>query len=151
MDAGLDAILDIPGPRVLREPGILDKVSGAPAWAGQIGRHSAAQGIRPNGPDLLRRRPRPGPADGTGETAAQNPRAPLAALLGTPRVVILQATAVGATTGELARASGVSAASATRHTTVLRDTGLLVSHRHGPAVLHTLTPTGAALLRPDPA
>ncbi|MGW3654047.1 ArsR/SmtB family transcription factor [Streptomyces sp. NPDC000878] len=88
---------------------------------------------------------------GTGATGAQNPRAPLAALLGTTRAVILQATAAGATTGELARAAGVSAASATRHTTVLRDAGLLVSHRHGPSVLHTLTPTGAALLRPDPA
>ncbi|ELP64045.1 ArsR/SmtB family transcription factor [Streptomyces turgidiscabies] len=84
---------------------------------------------------------------GTGESGAQQPRAPLSALLGTTRAVILQATATGATTGELARAAGVSAASATRHTTVLRDAGLLVSHRHGPAVLHTLTPPGAALLR----
>ncbi|MFE9648466.1 ArsR/SmtB family transcription factor [Streptomyces sp. NPDC006365] len=83
----------------------------------------------------------------TDEADAQQTRAPLSALLGATRAVILQATAVGATTGELARAAGVSAASATRHTAVLRDAGLLISRRHGPSVLHTLTPTGAALLR----
>ncbi|WP_055522377.1 ArsR/SmtB family transcription factor [Streptomyces graminilatus] len=82
------------------------------------------------------------PAPRTEETGA-----PLGSLLGETRAVVLRAVATGATTGELARAAGVSAASATRHTTVLRDAGLLVSHRHGPAVLHTLTPTGAALLR----
>ncbi|WP_069766702.1 helix-turn-helix transcriptional regulator [Streptomyces sp. LUP47B] len=83
----------------------------------------------------------------TDDADAQDCRAPLAALLGGTRAVILQATATGATTSELARAAGVSVASATRHTTVLRDAGLLVSHRHGQAVLHALTPTGAALLR----
>ncbi|WP_369033269.1 ArsR/SmtB family transcription factor [Streptomyces adonidis] len=246
LEAGLDAILDIPRPRVLSELGILDKVSGAPAWAGQLAdiqprkefvrtvRTYYDVALRPHddhiqahidadrsvraralldggmdgllaglGPYMRWRRPTleveyaedrdlhlegrgltlvpsyfcwgfpvsladsglppvlayplrhaASRTDGngeTGETGAQKPRAPLAALLGATRAVILQATAVGATTGELARAAGVSAASATRHTTVLRDAGLLVSHRHGPAVLHTLTPTGAALLRPDPA
>ncbi|MBR7678841.1 helix-turn-helix transcriptional regulator, partial [Streptomyces daliensis] len=50
-------------------------------------------------------------------------------------------------TGELARAIGVSASSASQHTTALRNTGLITSHRHGASVLHTLTPLGAALLR----
>ncbi len=80
------------------------------------------------------------------EAGDQRSQAPLSALLGSTRAAVLRATEAGATTGELARAAGVSAASATRHTTVLRDAGLLTSHRHGPAVLHTLTPTGAALL-----
>jgi DNA-binding MarR family transcriptional regulator len=85
----------------------------------------------------------PDPASRDARTA----KAPLAALLGTTRATILRAAATGATTGELARAAGVSAASATRHTTALRDAGLLMSHRHAATVLHTITPVGAALLR----
>ncbi|MDW4905839.1 helix-turn-helix domain-containing protein [Streptomyces sp. ADMS] len=236
LDAGLEAILDVPRKRVLRELNILDRVNGAPDWTRQLTdvgprkefvrtvRTYYDVAIRPHsdhiqahidadrsvrarnlldggtdallsglGPYMRWRRPTlevdypedrdlylqgrgltlvpsyfcwGGPvsladsglppvlayplrheASRAGETGAQGPRAPLSALLGTTRAVILRATATGATTGELARAAGVSAASASRHTTVLRDAGLLVSHRDGPAVLHTLTPTGAALLR----
>ncbi|WP_327694923.1 ArsR/SmtB family transcription factor [Streptomyces sp. NBC_00459] len=236
LDAGLEAILDIPRQRVLRELNILDRVNGAPAWTRQLPdagprkefvrtvRNYYDVAIRPHGdhiqahidadrsarardlldggtdrllaslgPYMRWRRPTlevdycedrdlhlqgrglrlvPSyfcwggpvsladsglppvlayplrlPASRTDETDAHKPRAPLPALLGATRAVMLRATAAGATTGELARAAGVSAASATRHTTVLRDAGLLVSHRHGPVVLHTLTPMGAALLR----
>ncbi|MFE2290394.1 ArsR/SmtB family transcription factor [Streptomyces sp. NPDC059452] len=87
---------------------------------------------------------RPAPDDGRSATPSRP--APLSALIGATRAAMLRATTTGATTGELARAAGVSAASATRHTTVLRNSGLLVSKRHGPVVLHTLTPTGTALL-----
>lgn len=73
--------------------------------------------------------------------------APLATLLGRTRAAVLRAGATGATTGELARAAGVSASSASQHATALRDAGLIVSHRHAASVLHTLTPLGAALLR----
>jgi DNA-binding transcriptional ArsR family regulator len=73
--------------------------------------------------------------------------APLATLLGRTRAAVLRATATGATTGELARAAGVSASSASQHATALRDTGLIVSHRQAAFVHHTLTPLGAALLR----
>lgn len=73
--------------------------------------------------------------------------APLAALLGATRADILHAAEVGATTSELARLTGVSAATASRHATVLRDTGLLSSHRHANTVIHALTPLGASLLR----
>ncbi|MET8828967.1 winged helix-turn-helix domain-containing protein [Streptomyces sp. NPDC004610] len=73
--------------------------------------------------------------------------APLAALVGTARAGVLHAVRHGATTGEIARAAGVSLSAASRHATVLRDAGLITSVRHGAAVLHTLTPTGAALLR----
>ncbi|RII19550.1 Helix-turn-helix domain protein [Streptomyces sp. YIM 130001] len=73
--------------------------------------------------------------------------ASLAALLGRTRAAVLRTTAVGATTGEIARALGVSASSASQHAASLRDAGLLVSHRHTHSVLHTLTPLGAALLR----
>ncbi|GAA3884026.1 winged helix-turn-helix domain-containing protein [Streptomyces lacrimifluminis] len=236
LDAGLEAILDIPRQRVLRELNILDRANGAPAWTRQLADNGPREefvrtirtyydvAIRPHadhiqahidadrsararnlldggtdgllaglGPYMRWRRPTlevdycedrdlhldgrgltlvpsyfcwGGPvsladadlppvlayplrhaASRTDETGAQKPRAALPALLGDTRAVILRATATAATTGELARAAGVSAASATRHTTVLRDAGLVVSHRHGPVVLHTLTPTGAALLR----
>lgn len=71
----------------------------------------------------------------------------LAALLGQTRATILFAAAEGATNGELARAAGVAASSASKHSTALRDAGLLTTSRHGASVLHTLTPLGAALLR----
>ncbi|MGW0759593.1 ArsR family transcriptional regulator [Streptomyces sp. NPDC002814] len=73
--------------------------------------------------------------------------APLTSLLGRARAVALRAASTGATTGEIARAAGVSASSASRHATVLRDAGLITTIRIGPTVLHTLTPTGASLLR----
>ncbi|WP_443071388.1 ArsR family transcriptional regulator [Streptomyces sp. NBC_01465] len=55
-----------------------------------------------------------------------------------------------ATTGELACAAGVSASSASQHTTALRDAGLIASRRQGASVLHILTPLGASLLRSNP-
>ncbi|MBV1936468.1 winged helix-turn-helix domain-containing protein [Streptomyces sp. BV286] len=72
---------------------------------------------------------------------------PLATLLGRTRAAVLRAVATGATTGEVAQATGVSASSASQHATALRDAALIVSHRHATSVLHTLTPLGAALLR----
>ncbi|MZE75528.1 helix-turn-helix domain-containing protein [Streptomyces xinghaiensis] len=71
----------------------------------------------------------------------------LTALLGRARAVALYAASAGATTGEIARAAGVSASSASRHATALRDAGLVTSVRHGPTVLHTLTPAGVSVLR----
>jgi DNA-binding transcriptional ArsR family regulator len=53
----------------------------------------------------------------------------------------------GCTTSELARRVGVSLASASQHASVLREAGLVHTLRQGGAVLHTLTPLGAALLR----
>ncbi|MEU0675829.1 winged helix-turn-helix domain-containing protein [Streptomyces sp. NPDC006172] len=75
--------------------------------------------------------------------------ASLAALLGRTRTVVLRAAAVGATTGELARLAGLSASGASRHAAVLREAGLITSHRRATMVLHTLTPLGAALLRAE--
>ncbi|MFG3017271.1 ArsR family transcriptional regulator [Streptomyces sp. NPDC048254] len=76
------------------------------------------------------------------------PDVSLAALLGRTRAAALRSLALGATTSELAGVLGVSVPAASRHTTVLRDAGLVFSHRHHNTVLHTLTPLGAALLRP---
>jgi DNA-binding transcriptional ArsR family regulator len=75
------------------------------------------------------------------------PGRPLTALLGRARAVALHAAATGATTGEIARAAGVSASSASRHATALRDAGLVTTTRYGSSVLHTLTPLGASMLR----
>ncbi|MFC9426582.1 ArsR/SmtB family transcription factor [Streptomyces sp. NPDC056987] len=70
----------------------------------------------------------------------------LGRLLGHTRSAVLQAIEQGATTSELARRTGVSLASASQHACVLRESGLVVTLRHGNAVLHTLTPLGTALL-----
>ncbi|NYE43878.1 DNA-binding transcriptional ArsR family regulator [Streptomyces fulvorobeus] len=71
----------------------------------------------------------------------------LTTLLGRARAIALYAASAGATTGEIARAAGVSASSASRHATALRDAGLITTIRNGPTVLHTLTPAGASVLR----
>ncbi|MFE6663226.1 ArsR/SmtB family transcription factor [Streptomyces sp. NPDC057697] len=72
----------------------------------------------------------------------------LGALLGRTRAAALRTVVLGATTSELARALGVSPATATHHASVLRDAGLIDSRRYANTVLHTVTPAGAALLRP---
>ncbi|MER7515712.1 winged helix-turn-helix domain-containing protein [Streptomyces sp. NPDC126499] len=70
----------------------------------------------------------------------------LAKLVGHTRSAVLSAIGDGGTTSELARRAGVSVASASQHAGVLREAGLVATLRHGNAVLHTLTPLGAALL-----
>jgi len=80
-------------------------------------------------------------------TGAGEPGRPLTNLLGRARAIALHTASTGATTGEIARAAGVSASAASRHAGALRDAGLVTTVRNGPSVLHTLTPTGAAVLR----
>ncbi|MFE4592030.1 ArsR/SmtB family transcription factor [Streptomyces laurentii] len=70
----------------------------------------------------------------------------LAKLVGHTRSAVLHAIGDGGTTSELARRAGVSLASASQHAGVLREAGLIATLRTGNAVLHTLTPLGAALL-----
>ncbi|KAB1905837.1 helix-turn-helix transcriptional regulator [Micromonospora sp. AMSO31t] len=84
------------------------------------------------------------PEAGGDADAAQ--REALAALLGRTRAAVLEAADEGCTTGEVARRLRISAAAASQHTTVLRNAGLLVSHRERNTVLHTLTPLGRAVL-----
>ncbi|GGW84057.1 transcriptional regulator [Streptomyces malachitofuscus] len=78
---------------------------------------------------------------------ADDPGRSLTNLLGRARAVALRAASGGATTGEIARAAGVSPSAASRHATALRDAGLVTTVRNGPTVLHTLTPAGASVLR----
>ncbi|MFI1399900.1 ArsR/SmtB family transcription factor [Streptomyces sp. NPDC020681] len=88
------------------------------------------------------------PADHTPAPAFGEAGGPsLGRLVGHTRSAVLQAIRYGCTTSELARRAGVSLASASQHAAVLREAGLVLTLRHGNAVLHTLTPLGAALLR----
>jgi DNA-binding transcriptional ArsR family regulator len=51
------------------------------------------------------------------------------------------------TTGEVADRLGVSAATVSRHLTVLRETGLITSRRRANTVHHASTRSAAVLLR----
>ena len=91
------------------------------------------------------------PADGRlGQAGLWDGRprgAALSALVGRNRAAVLGAIAGGCTTTELAGRVGISLASASQHASVLRDAGLITTHRQGSAVLHVLTPLGAELLK----
>ncbi|MDZ5442074.1 winged helix-turn-helix domain-containing protein [Micromonospora sp. 4G57] len=88
----------------------------------------------------------PEPGRGAGPAPEEGSRQALAALLGRTRAAVLEATDGGCTTGEVARRLHISPAAASQHTAVLRNAGLLVSHRDRNTVLHTLTPLGRAML-----
>ncbi|MGW0335297.1 ArsR/SmtB family transcription factor [Streptomyces sp. NPDC003011] len=73
----------------------------------------------------------------------------LSALLGRARAAVLDAlgaVADGLTTSEVAVRAGISPATASHHTSVLREAGLIATRRNGGAVLHTPTPMGLDLL-----
>jgi DNA-binding transcriptional ArsR family regulator len=73
---------------------------------------------------------------------------PLAALMGSTRGEVLRRLGeADCSTSELARGLGISIASASQHASVLRRSGLAVSRRAGNAVVHHITPLGAAVLR----
>ncbi|MGW1818027.1 ArsR/SmtB family transcription factor [Streptomyces sp. NPDC002125] len=71
---------------------------------------------------------------------------PLGALVGQTRAAALQVLRTTCTTSQLADKLGISAAGASQHTTVLRETGLITTRRIRNTVLHTVTPLGVALL-----
>lgn len=73
-------------------------------------------------------------------------RGGLAALLGHTRAAVLQATRPGVTTTSVARQAGISPATASHHITVLREAGLVMTHREGNRASHSPTPLGTDLL-----
>ncbi|MGW0804316.1 DUF5937 family protein [Nonomuraea sp. NPDC002799] len=80
----------------------------------------------------------------------------LGALIGPTRAAVLNAirTQDATNTTALARHLGISPASASEHTTVLRQAGLVTSHRDRNRMLHQPTDLGLALLNgllPEPA
>lgn len=78
--------------------------------------------------------------------ASDDPAAALASLLGKTRAQLLVATARGRTTTELGHDAGITAAAASYHASILRDAGLIETHREGIAVRHTLTELGTNLV-----
>jgi DNA-binding transcriptional ArsR family regulator len=72
-------------------------------------------------------------------------------LLGATRAAVLRAAAHVPNTSELARHVGISPSAASQPTAVLRDAGLIVSHRHANSVFHQLSPAGGTLLRQQTA
>jgi DNA-binding transcriptional ArsR family regulator len=81
----------------------------------------------------------------TGHRPAADAKA-LTRLLGETRAAVLLAAHGGCTTGELAVRLGVSAATISHHTAVLRDAGLINSTRVANTVRHSLTRLGQALV-----
>ena len=80
----------------------------------------------------------------------QSPPRPqsLVALLGRTRAAVLLTIAERPhlNTSELASALGTSPASASQHATVLREAGLVITHRHNGSAMHTLSSRGSSLL-----
>ncbi|MFI6317490.1 ArsR/SmtB family transcription factor [Nonomuraea sp. NPDC050556] len=76
------------------------------------------------------------------------PHGRLEALLGATRAAVLHCLAneQECNTTQLARRTGISIPSASQHLTVLRQSGLTTSDRHGQQVLHSLTSLGHTLL-----
>jgi DNA-binding transcriptional ArsR family regulator len=74
----------------------------------------------------------------------------LTRLLGETRAAVLLAARGGGTTGELAMRVGVSAATISHHTAILRDAGLITSTRAANTVRHSLTRLGQALAHRHP-
>ncbi|MCE7004471.1 winged helix-turn-helix domain-containing protein [Kibdelosporangium philippinense] len=72
----------------------------------------------------------------------------LTALLGRTRAAVLRAIADMPlqNTSALAKSAGISLSGASQHVTVLRDAGLVVTHRHNGAAVHKLSARGALLL-----
>jgi DNA-binding transcriptional ArsR family regulator len=87
-----------------------------------------------DGDDAAKAAPRPGQQQALG------------ALLGHTRAQMLCALSCPASTSELARRTGTSIGTASKHATVLREAGLISSARRGTKMLHTLTRVGRALL-----
>ncbi|MFG3579002.1 ArsR/SmtB family transcription factor [Micromonospora chersina] len=159
LDTGAGQILDDLGPDVRWDPPVLS-VNGYPEDRDM---HLDGRGIAlipsyfcwhapialadPELPPALvypARRQRPAPT--TGPTSPADPERRLGPLLGHTRLAVLRATVRGATTGELARRAGISPATTSHHTTILREAGLISSQRHGNLVLHRLTDLGETLL-----
>jgi DNA-binding transcriptional ArsR family regulator len=74
----------------------------------------------------------------------------VSALLGTTRATILQSVINGSTTTRLARQAGVTPATVSHHTNVLRNAGLITTDRHENFATHFITPLGLAVLASGP-
>jgi hypothetical protein len=73
----------------------------------------------------------------------------LAALIGRTRAGLLALLDGPLSTSELAQRAGLSVGGASRHLAVLREAGLVASHRRGHAIVHEPTQLGLSLLEAD--
>jgi DNA-binding transcriptional ArsR family regulator len=73
----------------------------------------------------------------------------LAALIGRTRAGLLAMLDGPLSTSELARRAGLSIGGVSRHLAVLREAGLVASHRRGHAIVHEPTGLGLSLLEAD--
>ena len=73
----------------------------------------------------------------------------LAALIGRTRAGLLAMLDAPLSTSEVAQRSGLSIGGVSRHLAVLRESGLVASHRRGHAIVHHPTPLGLSLLEAD--
>ncbi|MEU1392830.1 MULTISPECIES: winged helix-turn-helix domain-containing protein [unclassified Nonomuraea] len=110
----------------------------------------SCDGFRPDDAPVLFYPALRDPADafalwGRGVAGSSRRAGTLAALLGPTRAAVLEEVGRGCTTTHLARRLSISAATASHHVSVLRDSGLVVSRRQGGSVLHLLTPLGLSL------
>jgi DNA-binding transcriptional ArsR family regulator len=88
------------------------------------------------------------PIDPMARAEAEASLESLTALIGRTRADVLAAAELGGTTSTIARQAGVSAPAASKHLSVLRQAGLVLSTREANTVFHTTTPLGRALLAP---
>jgi DNA-binding transcriptional ArsR family regulator len=79
-------------------------------------------------------------------TPPSGQRKALADLLGPTRAAALRTMSSGCSTSELATLLGVTPSAISRHTSVLRQAGLINTYRDRNTVLHSLTPLGSTLL-----
>jgi DNA-binding transcriptional ArsR family regulator len=89
------------------------------------------------------------PARGTGTLWAHRPvtrSEAIAAVLGRSRTILLAELEAPASTTELARRTGISAAGVSQHLMALRDAGMVSAHRAGRSVLYARTAIAESLL-----
>jgi len=72
-------------------------------------------------------------------------------LIGRTRAGLLAMLDGPLSTSELARRAGLSIGGVSRHLAVLREAGLVASHRRGHAIVHEPTALGLSLLEVDGA
>jgi len=129
-------LIDSPQDRTVRLDGRGLLITPTPFWTGP-----PLVGELPDQPVLVAY---PAPAVLSIRVGAESD--PLAAILGATRAAVLRLLSTEHTTGDIARQLGISAASASAHSTALRAARLISSRRDGKAMIHRATVLGLDLI-----